>query len=145
MGPLIAAGIAAAGVGVSVAKNRKIYKATKQQVELELQQLKERAADAALERAKTYRESISYAAALNAMGVGGATGFRGVSAASESAFLKDMQAIDKRVAFGEKTAKAQIKAAKAGQTLGNVGAVVQGVGLASQLGVFEKGAWKQPI
>lgn len=145
MGPLVGAAIAVGGIALSASKNKKIYQATREQVNLEIQQVKEQAADAALERAKAYRESISYAAALNAMGVGGATGFRGVSAASEAAFLKDMQALDKKVVFAEKAGAAQLKAAKAGKTLGNVGAVMQGVSLASNMGVFEKDAWKKPF
>ena len=140
MDPATAALLVGASINMAsgLFKGRQVSRADKAQIGIEVEQAKLQAEQQALSVAKQYREIISYNAALSAMGFGGATGFRSISAASESAANRDILNLSKSQRFAEITGKAMAAGSTLNRLTGNVQTGLSTLSLANDFGMFAK-------
>lgn len=113
-------------------------RAERAQIGIEVEQAKLQAEQQALAVAKQFREVISYNAALNAMGFGGSTGFRGVATAGESTAKRDIASLEKSQRFANISAKSATAASKMNRLVGNVQTGLSTISLAKDFGMFAK-------
>lgn len=138
MDPVTAGLLVAANFAASVYSNRQKAKINRTQIDLEVEQAKLQAEERAYESTKQFREFISYNAALSAMGYGGATGFRGVSATATANVNKDLAALNRQQRYADISGMSARASNQTNLFAGNVKAGIDSVLLAKDLGLFNK-------
>ncbi len=129
----------AASFASNLYTNRSKNKLEASALKMQLAQSKLQAGEAAYERTRSFRETMSSNLALSGLGVGGVSGFRGVAAQNISDYFADISAIETQDLFSSAAGGAQKASNKAKKFARNVSAGSDAATLASQLGLFGKG------
>lgn len=138
MDPVTASLLVAANFAISVFSNRQQTKLNKIKNDFELSQVKLQAEESALEATRQYKDYVSYNAALSAMGVGGATGFRSTSSSAASTLNKQINSINRQVRQAEIVSKTNNALNLTNQFISNLNSGIESYKLADDLGIFKK-------
>jgi hypothetical protein len=139
MDPMTGALLMAASFATSLISNRVQAKTQQAQIKAQTEQTRLQAAEATLERTKQYRKNLSTNLALSGVGVGGVSGFRGISSENTADYLADVGALGRQQQIAVITGSANRALSKANKLAGDVNAITNAAKMASELGLFAAG------
>lgn len=138
MGPIASALWVAASFASSVLSNKNQSRVAQAQNNVQVEQARLQASEAAYERTKQFRQAVSMNLALAGMGVGGVSGIRGATAQNISDYFADTNAIGRQDAFAQLTGTSNKAGIKANSFTANVQAAGSAAQLANDLNLFKK-------
>lgn len=139
--PVVMAAFAAASLAVNLMNNKSQGKIEKANASMEASQAQLQASEAALARVKSFREATAMNLAMQGMGVGSTTGFAASQNESLSNVEADIAALQRGAKFAGITGKTKKMASDINRRSNDIGATINSVKLASDLGLFKKGTY----
>jgi hypothetical protein len=136
MDPLTAGLFVAASFATSIFSNRQASRAESASIELQTEQARLQASEAAYERTKTFRQNMSSGLALSGMGFGSTTALASAYAEGFGNYMADISSLARSSQFATASGLASKAGSKSKAFANDLASVESAASLAMKLGLF---------